>query len=49
VAGTGGESSPFFLLYFLVALGIAWMEAPTKAVAAAVAVVGSYLLVAAAA
>jgi diguanylate cyclase (GGDEF)-like protein len=45
VAGTGAEGSPFFLLYVLAALGIAWIEAPAKAAAAAGAVVGSYLLV----
>jgi diguanylate cyclase (GGDEF)-like protein/putative nucleotidyltransferase with HDIG domain len=49
VAGTGGEGSPFFLVYFLAALGVAWIEIPVKAAAAAVAVVGSYLLVVAAA
>jgi diguanylate cyclase (GGDEF)-like protein/putative nucleotidyltransferase with HDIG domain len=45
VAGTGGESSPFFLVYLLAALGVAWIETPARAVAAAAAVVGSYLLV----
>ena len=45
VSGTGGESSPFFLVYLLAALGVAWIETPARAVAAAAAVVGSYLLV----
>jgi diguanylate cyclase (GGDEF)-like protein/putative nucleotidyltransferase with HDIG domain len=49
VASTGGEGSPYFLLYFLAALGVAWIEIPARAVAAAAAVVGSYLLVVAAA
>src|SRR3712207_3930444 len=49
VAGTGGEGSPLFLVYFLAALGVAWIEVPAKAAAAAAAVVGSYLLVVAAA
>jgi diguanylate cyclase (GGDEF)-like protein/putative nucleotidyltransferase with HDIG domain len=49
VAGTGGESSPFFLVYLLAALGVAWIEAPAKVIAAAAALVGSYLLVVAAA
>ena len=43
VAGTGGEGSPFFPLFFLAALGILWVETPTKIVAATVAVVGAYL------
>ena len=43
VAGTGGESSPFFLLFFLAALGILRLETPAKAVAATAAVVGAYL------
>jgi diguanylate cyclase (GGDEF)-like protein/putative nucleotidyltransferase with HDIG domain len=46
VAGTGGEGSPFFLLYFLAALGIAWIETPAKVVVATAAVVGSYLVAA---
>jgi hypothetical protein len=40
VAGTGGEGSPFFVLFFLVALGILRLETPAKAVAATAAVVG---------
>ena len=43
VAGTGGEGSPFFPLFFLAALGILWVETPAKIVAATVVVVGSYL------
>src|SRR5215213_2634415 len=43
VAGTGGEGSPFFSLFLLAALGILWVETPTKIVAATVAVVGAYL------
>jgi diguanylate cyclase (GGDEF)-like protein/putative nucleotidyltransferase with HDIG domain len=43
----GGEGSPFFLLYFLVALEIGWIEDRAKMAAAAAAVVGSYLAVAA--
>jgi diguanylate cyclase (GGDEF)-like protein len=43
VATTGGESSPFFLLYFLAALGIARIETPAKVVVATAAVVGGYL------
>lgn len=43
VAGTGGEESPFFPLFFLAALGILWVEPPAKIVAATVVVVGSYL------
>ena len=48
VAGTGGEGSPFFLLYFLAALGIAWIETPPKVVLGTAAVVESYLVVVAA-
>ena len=44
VAGTGGESSPFFLLYFLVALGIFWVETRAKVAAATATVVGGYLI-----
>jgi diguanylate cyclase (GGDEF)-like protein len=43
VAGTGGESSPFFLLYFLAGLGVARIEIPAKVVVATIAVVGGYL------
>ena len=43
VASTGGEGSPFFPLFFPVALGIAWIEGPAKMVLAATAVVGGYL------
>jgi diguanylate cyclase (GGDEF)-like protein/putative nucleotidyltransferase with HDIG domain len=50
VAGTGGEGSPFFLLYLLAALGIARFDVPAKmVVATTAAVVGSYLVVVAAA
>ena len=48
VAGTGGEGSSFFLVYFLAALGIAWIETPAKVVVATTAMVGSYLVVVAA-
>ena len=44
VAGTGGEGSPFFLLYFLVALGIFWIETRAKVAAATATVVGGYLI-----
>ena len=44
VAGTGGESSPFFPLYFLAALGIARLEIPAKVTVATGAVVGGYLV-----
>src|SRR5215211_3469163 len=44
VAGTGGESSPFFLPYFLVALGIFWVETRAKVAAATATVVGGYLI-----
>src|SRR5829696_2190011 len=44
VAGTGGEGSPFFPLFFLAALGILWVETHAKAVVATVAAVGAYLL-----
>jgi diguanylate cyclase (GGDEF)-like protein len=44
VAGTGGESSPFFLLYFLAALGIFWTETRPKVAAATATVVGGYLI-----
>ena len=43
VAGTGGEGSPFFPLFFLAALGIVRVDAPAKVVAATAAVVGGYL------
>jgi putative nucleotidyltransferase with HDIG domain len=43
VAGTGGEGSPFFPLFFLAALGILWVETPAKIVAAIVVLVGSFL------
>ncbi len=43
VAGTGGESSPFFALYFLAALGIARLEISAKVIVATGAVVGGYL------
>src|SRR5829696_5580691 len=44
VAGTGGQGSPFFSLFFLAALGILRVETPAKAVVATVAAVGAYLL-----
>ena len=44
VAGTGGEGSPFFLLYFLAALGIFWIETRTKVAIATATVVGGYLV-----
>ena len=44
VAGTGGEGSPFFPLFFLAVLGILWIETPAKIVAATVFVVGAYLV-----
>ena len=44
VAGTGGEGSLFFPLFFLAALGILRVETPAKAVVATVAAVGAYLL-----
>jgi HD-GYP domain-containing protein (c-di-GMP phosphodiesterase class II) len=43
VAGTGGEGSPFFPLFFLAALGIVRVDVPAKVVAATAAVVGGYL------
>lgn len=42
VASTGGESSPFFPLYFLAALGIARVETGARAAFATAAVVGGY-------
>src|SRR5215210_2464101 len=44
VAGTGGEGSPFFPLFFLAALGILRVETPAKAAVATAAAVGAYLL-----
>jgi diguanylate cyclase (GGDEF)-like protein len=44
VAGTGGEGSPFFPLFFLPALGILRLETPAKTIAATVAAVGAYLI-----
>ena len=44
VAGTGGESSPFFPLFFLAALGILRVETHAKVVVAIAAAVGAYLL-----
>jgi diguanylate cyclase (GGDEF)-like protein len=44
VAGTGGESSPFFSLYFLAALGVFWVETRAKIVVATAAMVGGYLI-----
>ena len=43
IAYTGGGESPFFPLYFLAALGIAWIETRPMVVAAAAALVAGYL------
>src|SRR5215210_7732053 len=42
IALTGGASSPFFPLYLLAALGIAWIEARPKVAVAAAAMVAGY-------
>src|SRR5215204_3818972 len=42
VTYTGGAGSPFFSLYFLAALGIAWIEARPKVAVAAGALVAGY-------
>jgi putative nucleotidyltransferase with HDIG domain len=42
IAYTGGAESPFFPLYFLVALGIAWTDTRPKAAAATAALVVGY-------
>jgi HD-GYP domain-containing protein (c-di-GMP phosphodiesterase class II) len=42
VVFTGGAGSPFFPLYFLAALGIAWIEARQKVAADAAALVAGY-------
>ena len=42
VAYTGGAGSPFFPLYLLAALGIAWIEARPKVTVAAAALVAGY-------
>ena len=42
VAYTGGADSPFFSLYLLAALGIAWIETRPKVVVAAAALVAGY-------
>jgi HD-GYP domain-containing protein (c-di-GMP phosphodiesterase class II) len=42
VASTGGVDSPFFPLYFLAALGIAWIETRPKVVVATAALVAGY-------
>jgi HD-GYP domain-containing protein (c-di-GMP phosphodiesterase class II) len=42
VAYTGGAGSPFFSLFLLVALGIAWIETRTKVALAAAALVAGY-------
>src|SRR5215204_168811 len=42
VAYTGGAGSPFFSLYLLAALGIAWIETRPKVVVAAAALVAGY-------
>jgi diguanylate cyclase (GGDEF)-like protein len=44
VAGTGGKGSPFYPLFFLVALGIARIEVPAKVAVSAAAVVGGYVV-----
>lgn len=44
IAYTGGGDSPFFPLYLLAALGIAWIETRRKVVGAAVALVVGYLV-----
>jgi len=44
VAGTGGESSPFFPLYFLAALEIFWVETRAKVAVASAAIAGGYLI-----
>jgi diguanylate cyclase (GGDEF)-like protein/putative nucleotidyltransferase with HDIG domain len=43
IAYTGGGDSPFFPLYFLAALGIAWIETRPKVVVATAALVTGYL------
>jgi diguanylate cyclase (GGDEF)-like protein len=43
IAYTGGGGSPFFPLFFLAALEIAWIETRAKATSATFAVVGGYL------
>jgi diguanylate cyclase (GGDEF)-like protein len=43
VAYTGGAGSPFFSLYLLAALGIAWIETRPKVAVAAAALVAGYL------
>jgi HD-GYP domain-containing protein (c-di-GMP phosphodiesterase class II) len=42
VAFTGGADSPFFSLYFLAALGIAWIETRPKVAVATAALVAGY-------
>src|SRR5918997_595196 len=42
VAYTGGAGSPFFPLYLLAALGIAWIETRPKVVVATAALVAGY-------
>jgi HD-GYP domain-containing protein (c-di-GMP phosphodiesterase class II) len=42
VAYTGGADSPFFSLYFLAALGIAWIETRPKVAGATAALVAGY-------
>ena len=42
VVYTGGAGSPFFSLYFLAALGIAWIEARPKVAVATAALVAGY-------
>ena len=42
VVSTGGVASPFFSLYFLAALGIAWIETRPKVAVATAALVAGY-------
>src|SRR5215216_1445853 len=42
VVSTGGVDSPFYSLYFLAALGIAWIETRPKVAAATAALVAGY-------
>ena len=43
VAGTGGDGSTYFPLYFLVALGVFWVSGPARVAAAAALMAGGYL------
>ena len=44
VAGTGGDGSPYFPLYFLAALGVFWVSGPARVAVAAVLTAGGYLV-----